>query len=30
MGGADDPVNFDGQFYQVSGLDPAPVALPPI
>jgi alkanesulfonate monooxygenase SsuD/methylene tetrahydromethanopterin reductase-like flavin-dependent oxidoreductase (luciferase family) len=30
MGGGDDPVNFDGQFYQVSGLDPAPVALPPI
>lgn len=30
MGGGGDPVSFDGQFYQVSGLDPAPVALPPI
>jgi alkanesulfonate monooxygenase SsuD/methylene tetrahydromethanopterin reductase-like flavin-dependent oxidoreductase (luciferase family) len=30
LGGRGDPVNFDGQFYQVSGLDPADVAVPPI
>ena len=30
LGGGGDPVNFDGQFYQVSGLDPADVAVPPI
>jgi alkanesulfonate monooxygenase SsuD/methylene tetrahydromethanopterin reductase-like flavin-dependent oxidoreductase (luciferase family) len=30
LGGGGDPVNFDGQFYQVSGLDPAAVAVPPI
>jgi alkanesulfonate monooxygenase SsuD/methylene tetrahydromethanopterin reductase-like flavin-dependent oxidoreductase (luciferase family) len=25
-----DPVTFNGEFYQVSGIDPAPVATPPI
>jgi alkanesulfonate monooxygenase SsuD/methylene tetrahydromethanopterin reductase-like flavin-dependent oxidoreductase (luciferase family) len=30
MGGGGDPVSVDGQFYRVSGLDPAPAAVPPI
>jgi alkanesulfonate monooxygenase SsuD/methylene tetrahydromethanopterin reductase-like flavin-dependent oxidoreductase (luciferase family) len=30
MSGGGDPVTFDGEFYRVSGLDPAPVPAPPV
>src|SRR5437763_8115705 len=30
LAGGGDPVTVEGEFYQVSGLNPAPVAAPPI
>lgn len=30
LSGGGDPVTFDGSFYQVAGLDPAPVPTPPV
>ncbi|MQY06297.1 LLM class flavin-dependent oxidoreductase [Actinomadura macrotermitis] len=29
-GGGSEPVTFEGEFYQVQGLDPAPVPVPPV